>query len=197
MTTPNLSGTERHAIGLLNKATDYLIRYGQFILVRRGHDFLSAKLIEEFPVQMWVRPMIHEEGHLALFRIKMGGYYFRIEAIHTERLHEVDYEHWVTHVTAQDYVTPLRGCIFHIASVRKVEGGNPAEAKRDILKRETTFIPEYRTEGGDIFRLPLSDPRVLFALQAWEYPACFAGTDLPLTEVVAEPGGTYSMRPAR
>lgn len=197
MTTPNLSEQEREALGKLNRATEWVIHWARFVMARKGYLFLEEKVIQETGVYVWSDPILDEEDSIAVFRLKAGGYFYRLEAIHAQQIDGIEYEYWVVHVSARLNVTAVSGCLFYITSVREDAEFGRYGARRDILASDSQYIPAFETEGGTIFDLPLDDMRVLFGLQAWEFPACFAGTTLPATEIIAVPDGTFVARAAK
>lgn len=176
MNAQTFKPTEIDALHRLDDATDWLVRYGSYVVAMRGKDFLKSKLHQLGPVLLWVTPLLDEADTIAEFRIKAAGYNFDISAIYRDVLGGDEYLYWVTHVSSQDWATPHLACRFHVT--RTLDDG-----KGEMVQRSETFLPSIRTASGDLFELPLNDLKIRYALQAWEYPACFALTDLPTTVI--------------
>lgn len=190
MTAQTLSPLETAAVERLDTATDWLIRYGAFIVRMRGKDFLKAKLTEQGPVLLWVTPQVDENDTIASFRIKAAGYNYDIEALYSATLGGDVFSYWRTHITAQDWATPQRGCRFHITRAR-------TDGKQDVLVSSEQFIPAYKTASGTVFALPLDRLEMRYKLRAWRFPGCFEGTDLAQEEVLFDPDGKLITRPAQ
>ncbi|WOI35424.1 hypothetical protein [Phaeobacter porticola] len=180
---------EKSTIERLEIATDWLVRNGAFVLDMRGKEFLKSKLTEQGPVLLWVTPQVDTKDTIAQFRIKAGGYNYDIEAIYRETLNDQKIVYWVTHITAQDWVTPLRGCRFHISTPQD-------DGKQIVLLSSERFIPSYKTAKGVVFALPQDDLDILYKLQAWRFPMCFSGTDLSKNEVTHDAQGRLTTAPA-
>ncbi|MDF3420644.1 hypothetical protein HKX54_06380 [Sulfitobacter sp. M57] len=189
MNAQNLSSLEKSAIERLETATEWLVRYGAFVLEMRGQSFLKSKLTEKGPVLLWVTPQVDTKDTIAQFRIKAGGYNYDIEAIYRETLNDQEFVYWVTHISAQDWATPLRGCRFHISTPQH-------DGKQTVLLSSERFIPSYKTAKGDVFTLPQDDLDILYKLRAWRFQTCFAGTDLAKTEVTHDALGKLTTAPA-
>ncbi|MFN3144071.1 MAG: hypothetical protein ACE368_01880 [Paracoccaceae bacterium] len=190
--TPPFTDQEKHVLGLLNRASEWVIRNGRFVLSQRGYDFLFDKLIDDFPVQLWVEPFVDEGDHIADFRLKLGGYYYDLETIDERSISGTVYEYWVIHIRSADWVTPLRLCFFYIVAY---PSGSSAgrNARREILAREGSYIPRYVTSSGEVFAPRVTDPVVLYRLRAWEFPLSFPGQDFASVKVEPLGNGRYEM----
>lgn len=195
MTTPDFTPAERHALGQLNRATEWVIHWGRFVMARKGFFFTEAKLREQTGADLWSEPYLDTQDKIALFQLKAGGYFYDVEAIHADEIDGVLYEYWVVHVEALEYATPVMACLFYVTAAREDHEMGAFGARRDILKGEGQFFDSYRTESGEVFALPLDDLKIRHALQAWDYPGCFPGSDLPLTRVIAGPDGSFRAEP--
>ena len=189
METHKPTDREIRAIALLDDAMRWVIRYGHFVLANRDAEFLRKKLIADWPVQLWVEPVIDTDGDLALFRLKFAGYYYDIRALHREAAGDETYEFWMTQVTAADFATPLRKCFFHVATVAKNE-------ERTLVMEQDSFISAYETPEGSTVSLPVDNPALLYQMRAWRFPNCFPDSKLSEIEAYVEPSGEYATRPA-
>lgn len=185
----SLTPLEQQAVRRLDDTTDWLVKYGHFILENRDARFLKDKLFEEGLSQMWVTPLIDQNGRLAIFRIKDGGYNYDLEALHRAEVGGHLLEYWVAKVSPQDGVTPVQKCIFMIAEV------NP-DAKRSLLQTSNSFIPSFSLPGGAEFAFPQEDLSALYGLGAWDYPDCYPASDLPETEIYIDESGAFKKAPA-
>lgn len=179
---------ERDALHRLDTATDWLVRYGAFVTMARGKDFLKSKLNQLGPVLLWVTPLVREQGRLADFRIKAAGYNYDIAAIHAREISGVEHIYWVTHASAQGWAIPYRGCRFHITRTEP-------DGKMAVMAQSDSFIASYKTASGEVFSLPLDDLKTLNDLRAWRFPECFEGTDLARTKVELDENSEFIARP--
>lgn len=163
---------ELNAIERLDTASDWLVRYGAFVLSNRDVAYLKDKLHIDGPVILWVQPLLDENDTLVQFRIKTSDYNYDIEALHRAEIGGQTYEYWMVQTSAQDWATPLNKCKFYITTLQK-------DGKRAILKKSTTYISKFETPNGAFFKFPEDDINKLYKLKAWLFPHCFPDSQLP------------------
>lgn len=182
---------DARAITDLNRATDWLVQNGLYVLEHRDREFLVRKLAGEFDVQLFVHPLLDVAPQLAEFRIKVAG----LNHVITDFFRVIDggvsTDFWAVRKFSKEWETvDIAGCHFYVT---RREGKGPAL----VVESSPTFIQRFATSGNNIAEPPQNDLRTAYVLRAWENPACFPNTHLPEWEIVIDADGSYRAVPAQ
>lgn len=187
--TTGFTPLELDANARLEKASDWLVRNGLYVLRFKDKDFLKAKLRDLGPVQLWVDPVVNRAGALALLKIKAGGYNYDIEAVWRTEADGRTYDFWMVQGSSQDFVTPMRRCLFYVTLADDKD-------QRRVLEKSDSFIPHYVTPDGARLILPQDDLTVQYRMRAWRFPECFPGSAMATRKVDHDANGVLTQTPA-
>lgn len=176
-----------NAVERLDTAAVWLVGNGIATLEAEGAAALKSGLIAGPKVNLWVTPQVEPDKGLAAFRIKAAGVGLDLQLVQAAQAADGRiYEQWVGHLSSEDWVEGAArnmGCRFYLA--QRLGG---AADRRQVLRGGLTYR-EVFAQGPVNF--PVSDPAVLFRLQAWDHAPCFEASGVPADRIGPDGKGGY------
>ncbi|WP_087021216.1 hypothetical protein [Thaumasiovibrio subtropicus] len=166
-------------INNMKSAGDWVIQEGIKTYREGGKEALWRKLADTWAVLSWTGPWIETDNYLAQFRIKARGINYQIHNLYREEVGGVYYEFWLIKVLAKDWSGERPRSVFYVAKANDTNG------EREILVESDQFIGSY-TVAGNTIHIPIDNKRLLYILQAWDYPDAYRETNLAEKIVVMD-----------
>ena len=174
-------------ISNMHQASEWIIEEGIKIYATKGREELHRNLVDTWGVLLWMEPWVYSDEDMTEFRIKARGINYQVLNLFESKISNSNYEFWIVKIVAEPWSGEKTRSTFYLTKSEDKFG------LKEIIKHSDQFIDGYSVDGIDI-NFPIDDMKLLYMMEAWQFPDNYRNSELKDIEVYMDARGKLKVK---